>query len=74
MQDKYSNIGGLKGIAYLKSQLDAIGAVITEMNILTPLCLFIQTSPIDFAVASRNGIRLFTGKQYVQIANKLRSP
>jgi hypothetical protein len=28
-----------------------IGAVVTERKILTPLCLFIQTSPIDLAVA-----------------------
>ncbi len=48
--------------------------VTTESNILTPLCLFIQTSPIDFAVASRKGNRLFTGEMHVQIANKLRSP
>jgi hypothetical protein len=41
---------------------------------LTPLCLFIQTSPIDFAVASGNGNRLFTGKLHVQITNKVRSP
>jgi hypothetical protein len=30
-----------------------------ERNILTPLCLFIQTSPVGFAVASGNGNRLF---------------
>jgi hypothetical protein len=41
---------------------------------LTPLCLFIQTSPIDFAVASGNRNRLFTGKLHVQITTKLRSP
>jgi hypothetical protein len=51
-----------------------IGAVITERKILTPLCLFIQTSPIDLAVASGNINRLFTGKLHVQITNKLRSP
>jgi hypothetical protein len=41
---------------------------------LTPLCLFIQTSPTDFAVASRKGNRLFTRKLHVKTANKLRSP
>jgi hypothetical protein len=51
-----------------------IYAVTTESNILTPLCLFIQTLPIDFAVASGKGNRLFTGELHVQIANKLRSP
>jgi hypothetical protein len=48
-----------------------IFAVLTEQNILTPLCLIIQTSPIDFAVASGKGNRLFTEKLYVQIANTL---
>ena len=46
-----------------------IGGVITERKIFTPLCLFIQTSPIDFAVASGNGNRLLTGKRHVQISN-----
>jgi hypothetical protein len=50
-----------------------IGAVITERKILTPLRLFIQTSPIDFAEASGNRNRLFTGKLHVQITDKLRS-
>jgi hypothetical protein len=48
---------------------NTIGAVINEKKNLTPLCLFIQTSPIDFAVASGNGNRFFTGKQHVQIEN-----
>jgi hypothetical protein len=56
------------------SSANTNGAVITERNILTPLRLFIQTSPINFAVASGNRNRLFTGKLHVQIANKLRSP
>jgi hypothetical protein len=51
-----------------------IYAVTTESNILTLLCLFIQTSPVDFAVASGKGNRLFIGELHVQIANKLQSP
>ncbi len=35
--------------------LQYIGAVIAVRNIFTPLCLFIQTSPNNFAVASGNG-------------------
>ncbi len=72
----FSNIWGLHGIAYLKSQLDApiYWAVITVRNIFTRLCIFVQTSPNNLAVASRNGNRFFTQKPHVQIANKLRSP
>ena len=51
-----------------------IGAVRAKSNILTPLCLFIQTSPNNKAVASGNGNRLFTEKRHVQIANNPRSP
>jgi hypothetical protein len=51
-----------------------IGAVRSKRNILTPLCLFIQTSPNNKAVASGNGNRLFTEKRHVQIANNPRSP
>jgi hypothetical protein len=43
-----------------------IQKVITERNILTPLRLFIMTSPINKAVASGKGYRLFTEKQHVQ--------
>jgi hypothetical protein len=50
-----------------------IGAVRAKNNILTPLCLFIQTSPNNKAVASGNGNRLFTEKRHVQIANNPRS-
>jgi hypothetical protein len=46
-----------------------IGAVKAKRDILTPLCLFIQTSPNNKAVASGNGNRLFTEKRHVQIAN-----
>jgi hypothetical protein len=46
-----------------------IGAVRAKNSILTLLCLFIQTSPNNKAVASRNGNRLFTEKQQVQITN-----
>jgi hypothetical protein len=34
---------------------NAIGAVIMERNILTPLPLFVQTMPIQKAVTSGNG-------------------
>jgi hypothetical protein len=51
-----------------------IGAVRAKRNILTPLCLFIETSPNNKAVASGNGNRLFTEKRHVQIANNHRSP
>jgi hypothetical protein len=75
LQYEYSTIGGLHDINYLKNQLDApilYAPSITERKVSTPLCLFNQTSPIDFAVASGNGNRLFTGKLHVQITNKLR--
>ncbi len=38
------------------------------------LRLFVMTSPINKAVASGNGNRLFTEKLHVQIANNPRSP
>ncbi len=74
MQDEYSTIGDLQGMAYLKKSIrcaNTIGAVITESKILTPLCLFIQTLPNDFAEASGNGNGLFTGKLHIQITNKI---
>jgi len=46
-----------------------IGAVRAKNTILTPLCLFIQTSPNNKAVTSGNGNRLFAEKRHVQIAN-----
>ncbi len=49
-------------------------AVIAVRNIFTPLCLFIQTSPNNLAVAYGNRNRFFTQKLYVQFANKPRSP
>jgi hypothetical protein len=45
----------------LISSANTIGAVITERNILTPLRLFVVTMPIQKAVASGKGNRLFTG-------------
>ncbi len=51
-----------------------IDAVIAVRNIFTPLCLFIQTSTNNLAVAGGNGNGFFTQKLHVQIANKLRSP
>jgi hypothetical protein len=56
------------------SSANTIGAVIAERNILTPLHLFVMTSPINKAVASGNGNRLFTEKRHVQITNNPRSP
>ncbi len=47
-----------------------IGAVRAENNILSPLCLFVETMPIKKAGASGNGNRFFTQKLYIQIANK----
>jgi hypothetical protein len=38
------------------------------------LCLFVETSPINFAGMGGNGNRLFTEKQHVQMANNPRSP
>ncbi len=79
MQDEYLNIGGLTYLRLVKKSISSantgtIGAVITERNILTPLHLFVMTSPINKAVASGNGNRLFTEKRHVQIANNPRSP
>jgi hypothetical protein len=37
-----------------------IGAVRAENNILSPLCLFVETMPIQKAGASGNGKRFFT--------------
>ncbi len=74
MQDEYSDHWGFTWHSLIKKLIrcaNTIGAFITERKILTPLCLFIQTSPIDFAVASGNGNRLFAGKLHVQITNKL---
>ncbi len=51
-----------------------IGAVRTKNNILSPLCLFVETMPIIKAVASGNGNRFFWGKGNVQNANTPRSP
>jgi nucleoside diphosphate kinase len=57
LQDEYLIIGCLHDIAYLKKTISCAntnGAVITERNILTPLRLFIMSSPIYKAVASGN--------------------
>ncbi len=72
----FSNIRGLHGIAYLKSQLDA-PIYWRRYNCeehFSPLCLFLQTSPNNLAVASENANKFFTQKLHVQIENKLRSP
>ncbi len=77
MQDEYSDHWGFTWHRLIKKSFgctNTIGAVITERKILTLFCLFIQTSPIDFAVASGNGNRLLAGKLQLQITNKLRSP
>jgi hypothetical protein len=39
-----------------------------------PLCLFVKTSPINFAGMGGNGNESFTGKQHVQTAYNPRSP
>jgi hypothetical protein len=65
LQDKYSDIGGLtkhRLIKKLITSANTIGAVITEMNILTPLHLFVMTSPINKAVASGKGNSFFYTK------------
>jgi hypothetical protein len=51
-----------------------IGAVKAKNSILSPLCLFVETMPINKAVASGNGNRILTQKLHVQIANNPRSP
>jgi hypothetical protein len=51
-----------------------IGTVGAKNNILFPLCLFVETMPINKAVASGKGNRILTQKLHVQIANNLRSP
>ncbi len=51
----------------------SIGAVRAEKNILSPLCLFVETLPINKAVASKHGKRILTQEWHVQIANKRRS-
>jgi hypothetical protein len=38
----------------------SIGAVRAEKNILSPLCLFVETLPINKAVASKHGKRILT--------------
>jgi hypothetical protein len=71
LQDDFSTNGdfvvfwGSPIITYLKSQLDApicIGGVIAERNILSPLCLIVQTSPLNLALASGNRNRFCTQK------------
>jgi hypothetical protein len=58
VQDEYSNNCDFAdfspGITYSKSQLDApiimpnyIGGVWAERSILSPLCIFMKTSPIN---------------------------
>ncbi len=49
-----------------------IGGVIAERNILSPICLIVQTSPIN--LANGNGNRFFAQKLHVQIAYNPRSP
>jgi hypothetical protein len=70
LQDEYSNIGEFTWHRPIKKSISCAntnGAVITERNILTPLHLFIMISPINKAVASGNGNRLFIEKRHVQI-------
>jgi hypothetical protein len=51
-----------------------IGAARAKNNILSPLCLLVETMPIDKAVESGNGNRILTQKLHVQIANNSRTP
>jgi hypothetical protein len=51
-----------------------IDAVRAKNSFLSPLCLFVETMPINKAVASGNGKRILTQKRYVQIENNSRSP
>jgi hypothetical protein len=51
-----------------------IGAVRAKNSILSPLCLFVETMPINKAVASGNGNSILTQKLHIQIANNARSP
>jgi hypothetical protein len=61
-------------IQKVNSMRQYIGAVRAKNSILSPLCLFVETMPINKAVASRNGNRILTQKLHVQIANNPRSP
>jgi hypothetical protein len=47
-----------------------IAAVRAKNNILSPL-FFVETMPIDKAVASGNGNRILTQNSHVQVANTL---
>jgi hypothetical protein len=49
------------------------GGVIAERNILSPLCLLVETAPFNLAFASGNGNRYFTQKLHVKIENNPRS-
>ncbi len=51
-----------------------IGWVRADRSSLTPLCLFIMTSPINWALARGNGNRFITQNVHIQIANSPRSP
>ena len=61
-------------IQKVNSMRQYIGAVRAKNSILSPLCLFVETMPINKAVASGNGNRILTQKLNVQIANNPRSP
>ncbi len=50
------------------------GAVRAKNNILSPLCLFVETMPINKAVASGNGNRFLTQKEHFQISYDIRLP
>jgi hypothetical protein len=51
-----------------------IGGGIAERNILSPLCLFVKTSPFKLTVARGIGNRFLTQKLHVQIAINSRWP
>jgi hypothetical protein len=48
--------------------------IMSPLNILSPLRLFIETMPINKAVERGNGNRILTQKLHVQIANNPQSP
>ncbi len=61
-------------IQKVNSMRQYIGAVRAKGSILSQLCLFVETMPINKAVASGNGNRILTQKLHVQIANNPRLP
>jgi hypothetical protein len=61
-------------IQKVNSMRQYIGAVRAKNSIISPLCLFVETMPINKAIASGNGNIILTQKLHVQITNNPRSP